>query len=96
LPYTGIYGVNDQDRAIQEAMGAIYDRRQEHLGSADLAIISARRHLLQAVRDLQKGIEPYAASHGDLYRVRALDAITDHEELDAVLAAYEERMMAKA
>ena len=37
--YTGIWGVNDQDRAIQESMGPIYDRRKEHLGTSDQAII---------------------------------------------------------
>src|SRR5262249_2454041 len=36
LTYTGIWGVNDQDRAVQESMGPIYDRRQEHLGTSDL------------------------------------------------------------
>ena len=44
--YAGIWGVNDQDRSIQESMGPIYDRRKEHLGTSDLAIITARRRLL--------------------------------------------------
>src|SRR5581483_1977761 len=94
--YSGIYGVNDQDRAIQESMGPIYDRRQEHLATADIAIIAARQRLLQAVRDLQRGQEPYAASHGEIYRVRALDAVTAHEDFNALLAAMEERMHAPA
>jgi len=92
--YTGIHGVNDQDRAIQESMGAIYDRRNERLGTADLAIIAARRRLLQAVRDLQQGIEPYAASHGELYRVRALDAVTDDEEMASLVESQQDRMLA--
>jgi hypothetical protein len=77
-------------------MGAIYDRTQEHLATADVAIIAARRRLTEAVRNLQKGIEPYAASHGELYRVRALDAITDVEDLDALIGAYGDRMLAPA
>ncbi len=93
VTYSGIFGINDQDRAIQESMGAVYDRRQEHLASADLAIIAARRRLLQAVRDLQQGIEPYAASHGELYRVRALDAITQDEEMDTLIQAFQEKML---
>jgi hypothetical protein len=48
-----------QDNAVQEGMGAIVDRRREHLGTADLAIIQARRLYLRAARDLvEHGIEP--------------------------------------
>jgi hypothetical protein len=31
------------------------------------------------VRELEKGIEPYAASHGDIYRVRPL-CVDDPED----------------
>ncbi len=44
--FSGIDGVNQQDRAVQESMGAIVDRTQEHLGPADKAIIASRRLLL--------------------------------------------------
>ncbi|HET9488600.1 MAG TPA: Rieske 2Fe-2S domain-containing protein [Methylomirabilota bacterium] len=53
--FTGIEGVNTQDRAIQESMGPIVDRSQEHLGPADKAIIQARRLLLQAVKTVRDG-----------------------------------------
>jgi hypothetical protein len=56
--YTGIEGTNTQDFAVQESMGPIYDRSQEHLGSADTAIIQMRRLLLDAVRDVQEGRDP--------------------------------------
>jgi phenylpropionate dioxygenase-like ring-hydroxylating dioxygenase large terminal subunit len=56
--FTGIEGVNTQDRAIQESMGPIVDRSQEHLGPADKAIIQARRLLLQAVKTVQDGGTP--------------------------------------
>ena len=56
--FTGIDGVNTQDRAIQESMGAIVDRSKEHLGPADKAIIQARRMLLQAVKTVQEGGTP--------------------------------------
>jgi phenylpropionate dioxygenase-like ring-hydroxylating dioxygenase large terminal subunit len=56
--FTGIDGVNIQDRAIQESMGPIVDRSQEHLGPADRPIIQARRLLLQAVRTVQEGGTP--------------------------------------
>ena len=36
--FTGIGPINVQDRAIQESMGLVVDRRKEHLGPADKAI----------------------------------------------------------
>jgi phenylpropionate dioxygenase-like ring-hydroxylating dioxygenase large terminal subunit len=52
--FTGIEGINTQDRALQESMGPIVDRSKEHLGAADKAIIQARRLLLQAVKTVQE------------------------------------------
>ena len=46
--FTGIRGVREEDLAVQESMGPIYDRSTEHLGSSDLAIIAMRRRLLDA------------------------------------------------
>jgi nitrite reductase/ring-hydroxylating ferredoxin subunit len=56
--YTGILGVANQDYAVTESMGPIYDRRQEHLGTTDVAIIRMRQMLLQAAKNLEQGIEP--------------------------------------
>jgi phenylpropionate dioxygenase-like ring-hydroxylating dioxygenase large terminal subunit len=56
--FTGIDGVNTQDRAIQESMGRVVDRSKEHLGPADKAIIQARRLLLQAVKTVEEGGTP--------------------------------------
>src|SRR5207248_279327 len=39
--FTGITGLNIQDRAIQESMGPIVDRSLERLGHTDLAIMQA-------------------------------------------------------
>jgi phthalate 4,5-dioxygenase len=59
VSWSGIRGVFVQDNAVQEGMGAMVDRSREHLGTADLAIIAARRLYLQAARDLvERGIEP--------------------------------------
>ncbi len=92
--YTGIWGVNDQDRAMQESMGPIYDRRREHLGTADGAVMAARRHLLNAAKDLQRGVEPWLASHPEAYRVRALDVNTELSELGAVVESCSEALTA--
>ena len=67
--YTGIEGVNTQDFAVQESMGPIYDRTQEHLGSADTAIIQMRRLLFEAIRDVADGRDP-VGSQGQGRNVR--------------------------
>jgi phthalate 4,5-dioxygenase len=56
--FSGIDGVNSQDRAIQESMGVIVDRSREHLGPADKAIIQLRRKLRDAVRAVEAGQTP--------------------------------------
>jgi hypothetical protein len=67
--YTGIEGTNTQDFAVQESMGPIYDRTQEHLGSADTAIIQMRRLLLEAANDVAAGRDP-VGSRGEGRNVR--------------------------
>jgi len=52
--FCGIPGFGVQDQAIQESQGAIVDRSQERLGSADSAIIQVRKRLLSAARGLQE------------------------------------------
>jgi phenylpropionate dioxygenase-like ring-hydroxylating dioxygenase large terminal subunit len=56
--FTGIDGINTQDRGIQESMGRVVDRSKEHLGPADKAIIQARRLLLGAIKTVQDGGTP--------------------------------------
>jgi hypothetical protein len=51
--FTGIDGINVQDRAIQESMGPICDRSQEHLGPADKGII--HRLLREAINTVRAG-----------------------------------------
>jgi phthalate 4,5-dioxygenase len=77
--FTGIDGINTQDRAIQESMGPIVDRSREHLGPADRAVIQARRLLLEAVRvandgGTPRGIEPTYATLAAAEAVLPLDA----------------------
>ncbi len=85
---TGIPGIRVQDLAMVEGMGARVDRRFEHLGTSDTAIIAMRRTLLDGARALANGTPPVAAAGGDLYRVRSWSAvITDDEfteQMDAL------------
>ena len=51
----GIWPIPEQDYALIETMGPIYDRSKEHLYGGDSAIIRCRQMLLSMVRDLQEG-----------------------------------------
>lgn len=53
--YTGINGVQIQDKAITESMGPIVDRGYEHLGPTDLMISRTRLRLLKAVEEYAVG-----------------------------------------
>ena len=70
--FSGIEGINTQDRAVQESMGPIVDRSQEYLGPADKAIIAMRRLLLQAVKSVQAGGSPPAVDTS-YYTLRAVE-----------------------
>jgi phenylpropionate dioxygenase-like ring-hydroxylating dioxygenase large terminal subunit len=41
-----------------QSPGAIHDRAREHLVSSDIAIVAARRMMLDAMKGLDKGVEP--------------------------------------
>ena len=59
-----------EDAAMMESMGPIVNRSQEHLGTTDSAVIAMRRGLIRGARALEQGIEPFAATHPDVYQVR--------------------------
>ena len=46
-------------------------------------------------RELQQGIEPFPASHGDIYRVRAMDVNTAVDNFDTVIASQGSGLLAK-
>ena len=75
LSFTGIEGVNVQDRARQEAMGAIVDRSKEHLGTADKAIIQLRRCCGQAADTVVRGRHIPAGVRPSYYGVRAAETV---------------------
>jgi len=72
--FSGIEGVNTQDRALQETMGIIADRSKERLGTSDRAIITARKLLLEAVKTVEDGGTPRAA-RDEYYGIRAIDKV---------------------
>ena len=72
--FTGIEGINAQDVAVQESMGPIVDRTKENLSRSDIAIVAARRMLLQAARTVADGGDPPGVGDS-YYRVRAIERI---------------------
>jgi len=76
--FTGIDGVNVQDRAVQESMGSIVDRSREHLGPADRAVIQARRLLLQAIKTVEAGGSPPGVEP-TYYTLRPAEAVLSRD-----------------
>ena len=52
-------------------MGALYDRTRETLCVQDIAIVNARRRLIEAARGLMQGKEPPGRDPRD-YRIRSI------------------------
>ncbi len=71
--FTGITGINTQDMALQEGMGPICDRTNEHLGTSDRAIIAARQLLFEALDDIDAGKSPRGTDPADYSNVRPVD-----------------------
>jgi phthalate 4,5-dioxygenase oxygenase subunit len=88
--YSGIQGIETQDRAMTEGMGYICDRTQEHLGTSDLAVIATRRILEKRAQELERGVEPSAvtATHG--FGARPLDVIAPDDNLGTLLTRHAE------
>ncbi len=66
--FTGIEGIRSQDIATVESMIPVVDRTKEHLGTADIAIIRARRCMINAVRGFMAGGEPLGLDPSIQYR----------------------------
>ncbi len=70
--YSGIVGIRQQDMAVTESMGTIYDRTHEHLGTTDALIIRTRRKLIKTAKDLRDhGILPPGVDNPELYHMRS-------------------------
>ncbi len=56
--WSGIDANPNQDAAMTESMGPIYDRTRERLGQSDAAVVHMRQRLLGALRDFMAGKAP--------------------------------------
>lgn len=74
--FTGIPGIRQQDMAVTESMGPIYDRTREHLGTTDVLIIRTRRRLIQAAKALRdQGLVPPGVDNPEVYRLRSGEVV---------------------
>jgi hypothetical protein len=84
---TGIFGVNDQDRALQEGMGRMVDRSKEMLVAADVAIVTARRKLLDMLRSPARLAEfRELIADGSAYAVHPVDAVAPMSDVKVFLS----------
>lgn len=68
--FTGMRGLAIQDCAIQESMGPVADRTQEHLLTCDTAVVKIRQLLLQTLADHAAG-KPLPGIDPASFRVRS-------------------------
>jgi phthalate 4,5-dioxygenase oxygenase subunit len=75
--FTGMTGnLLQEDLVTQASMGPIVDRTLDHLSSSDVAIVHARKLMLDAVADFTAGRTPRASGPGlDFRDVVPLDAV---------------------
>ena len=65
---------------MQEGMGPIYNRSQEHLGTTDMGIIRVRRRLIEGAKTLaEDGTAPAGSAEPQHYAVRAASALVDND-----------------
>ena len=91
--YSGVKGISMQDASIQESMGPITDRTLEYLAPTDIAIVKARRRLLEAAQALEKGTQPPGVEP-DTHRVRSASFVSSAARFKE--AAQDARLAAEA
>jgi hypothetical protein len=74
--FSGVPGGWNQDAAVQESMGAVTDRRREHLGTSDMGIIAARRYFINAAKAYRdRGAPPPDSDSPWAFRIRPTESV---------------------
>jgi phthalate 4,5-dioxygenase len=95
--YTGITDFGSQDLMATESMGPIYDRTQERLGTTDKAIIRMRQILINAAKNLEKGIEPPALDASmPFHEIRSGEKILEAGEDWRIVGSNQDPLLLKA
>jgi phenylpropionate dioxygenase-like ring-hydroxylating dioxygenase large terminal subunit len=82
LTYTGMgLDINVHDQWAVESMGAIQDRRDEHLGKSDIGIVTYRRMLRKAIAAAaeDKSLRATDAELAQMSGPRSIDVIVDSD-----------------
>lgn len=72
--WTGLRGIEQEDAAIGLSPGPIYDRSQEHLVTADMAVVYVRRRLLENIKLVKSGQPAIGCMISDLRSVASPEA----------------------
>jgi phthalate 4,5-dioxygenase oxygenase subunit len=93
--FTGVLGVNEQDRSLQENLPArpgqrrgIVDRAREMLVTSDLPIVTARRRLVSMAKALQNGVEPTEVHAVESSAVRPICRLNTIDNFDDFLSTH--------
>jgi phthalate 4,5-dioxygenase oxygenase subunit len=78
--FSGIQGINTQDFALQEGMGPIVDRSKENLGLSDKAIVTMRRLMIDATRQVERGERPKGAEPATHRSVRPYEQVLPKDQ----------------
>lgn len=101
---SGIHGLNDQDRAMQEGMtavedsdGRIVDRSKEFLVATDIAIVRGRRRILDIVQS-EESLAQFRATikDGTAFSVVPLDVVSEVGDVDAFVEQYKDELAPQA
>jgi phthalate 4,5-dioxygenase len=71
--WTGLRGIETEDAVMSLSMGPVMNRTKEHLVTADQGVMRLRRRILQSVKRMQEGGDPFGAMIPDLTKVVAGD-----------------------
>jgi phthalate 4,5-dioxygenase len=71
--WSGLPGITVEDAVIQLSQGAVLDRSKEHLVPADVAIVRARRLLLDSVRRVAAGQDPIGLAAKNTMQIRSAE-----------------------
>jgi phenylpropionate dioxygenase-like ring-hydroxylating dioxygenase large terminal subunit len=90
---SGLHGLNDQDRCMQEGMSRIVNRALEFLVAADRSIITARRRILDAIAS-PDSLSAFKQSvrDGRAFAVRPLDVVSDISDVAVLFEHFKDEM----
>ena len=71
--WSGLPGITVEDAVVQLSQGAVLDRSKENLVAADLAIVRARRLLLDSIRRVGEGEDPIGLAPRNCMQIRSAE-----------------------